>query len=78
MSAQAQDNELVDNVNRILERSFDDIRKRVLALVTKREKKLVRDATASTRTSKAPSKKREEAPRKKRDTHRKSESSSSE
>ena len=38
--AQELDNELTDTINKILTRSFDDIRKKVLAYIVKREKKL--------------------------------------
>uniref|UniRef100_A0A6C0EK42 Uncharacterized protein n=1 Tax=viral metagenome TaxID=1070528 RepID=A0A6C0EK42_9ZZZZ len=39
---QEPDTELVENMNKILDKAFADIRKRVLTLVTRHEKKIMR------------------------------------
>lgn len=67
-----------EELDKILNKAFDDIRKRVNALVNKREKKLLRDMKSSSKkprdTHREP---RKEEPKKKDKEYRRSKSSNS-
>lgn len=61
-----------EELNKILNKAFDDIRRRVSALVAKREKKLLRDMKISSKKPREP-----EQPKKKDKEYKRSKSSSS-
>ncbi len=65
MASQGREQQRDEELEKILTKAFEDIRKRVYAHVAKREKKLVKDLKL---VSKAPSKKPVEE-RKKRSSH---------
>jgi DNA-directed RNA polymerase subunit M/transcription elongation factor TFIIS len=89
MTSQQQDIELIEAVDKILHKSFDEIRKKVMSLITKREKKVVREVHTSRKAppkappktgSKIQKKEREEEPkaRHKKESYHRSQSSGSE
>lgn len=80
MASQAREQTRDEELDKILNKAFDDIRKRVTSLLVKREKKLLRDAKSST---KKPRESRKEEPKKKdkdkdKEYHRSNSSSDSE
>jgi hypothetical protein len=56
MSTQTQDAELLDSVNKILDKAFSEIRKKVVTMVLKREKKLSKDMKVVSHASRPPRK----------------------
>jgi hypothetical protein len=56
MSTQTQDAELLDSVNKILDKAFSEIRKKVVTMVLKREKKISKDMKVVSHASRPPRK----------------------